>query len=206
MALARIQRKLERRKLSLQVYDCYRPLRAIRDFVRWARKSSDRTRKAEYYPTIKKGALFRRHYISTRSTHPYGNTVDLTIIPLGSKPPRFDPAMPQRACHLPRKMRKRDNSLDFGTGYDCFHPFSGSALPRSRTTARGNRRLLNRLMRAEGFRGYKREWWHFSLPGAGTRRPMDFPVRPVITQRKIAERPEAGPAVFRQVRQVPLAP
>jgi len=177
LALRRVQRRLRKSQLSLKVYDCYRPRRAVRDFVRWARRKGDRIAKAEFYPQIDKTTLFARHFISKHSKHSYGNTVDLTIVPLGSQQPSIAPGQPRKACHLPKARRVPDNSLELGTGFDCFHRWSGNGLPRSKTVAWRNRRLLNRVMRAAGFHGYHREWWHFTLRGAGTDRPMYFPVR-----------------------------
>lgn len=176
-ALRRVQRQLRPMGLSLKVYDCYRPMRAVREFVRWSRDARDTRAKAEFYPTIKKRSLFARRYISKRSKHTRGNTVDLAIVPRGSKPPPYDADAPQKACHKHQTRRAPDNALDFGTGYDCFHANSGWQLPQRNKTAWKNRQLLNRVMGRQGFRGYKREWWHFTLPGAGTRQPMDFVVR-----------------------------
>lgn len=176
-ALRRVQRRLMKRGLSLKVYDCYRPLRAVEDFLRWARRPADQAAKAEFYPTIAKQELFDRGYISERSTHTLGNTVDVTLVPLGSAQPRLDRRRSYGACHLLKARRAPDNSLDFGTGYDCFHRRSGEGLDRSYRRAWQNRRLLDRLMRNVGFHGYRREWWHFTLRGAGAEVPMNFPVQ-----------------------------
>src|SRR5882724_11400848 len=52
-ALAAVQRDLAARGLGLKVFDCYRPVRAVAHFVRWARRAEDNPkRKAEYYPDI----------------------------------------------------------------------------------------------------------------------------------------------------------
>ncbi len=176
-ALARIQHRLSQRGLGLKVYDCYRPARAVRDFIRWARDKHDTKRKAEFYPTLRKGDLFKRRFISMKSKHTLGNTVDLTLIPLGSATPPFDQTAPQLACHGPANTRGRDNSLEFGTGYDCFHARSGRGLEPGHELAWRNRALLTRAMASEGFKNYFREWWHFKLPGAGAGAAMDFPVR-----------------------------
>ncbi len=42
MALAKVQKELEASSLSLKVYDCYRPQRAVDYFVRWAKSSIPR--------------------------------------------------------------------------------------------------------------------------------------------------------------------
>src|SRR6202008_175532 len=53
-ALARVQRDLAGRGLGLKVYDCYRPVRAVQYFVRWAHDTRDTRAKAEFYPDIDK--------------------------------------------------------------------------------------------------------------------------------------------------------
>jgi len=176
-ALISVQKRLRQRGLSLKVYDCYRPVRAVRDFVRWARDVNDRKTKAEFYPLIPKTELFKRHYIARHSKHSRGSTVDLTIVRWPPPPqPRWSPR-DQKGCHLPAAKRYADNSLDFGTGYDCFHTLSHTANPRIRGTARRNRDLLVSEMSRAGFRNYRREWWHFELVNEPFRKEFDFPIR-----------------------------
>src|SRR5512136_990610 len=40
-ALAKVQKELEAQSLSLKVYDCYRPQRAVDHFVKWAKNMND---------------------------------------------------------------------------------------------------------------------------------------------------------------------
>jgi D-ala-D-ala dipeptidase len=49
-ALATVQRKLAGMKLSLIVWDCYRPKRAVEDFLQWSRDPAHAEMKAEFYP------------------------------------------------------------------------------------------------------------------------------------------------------------
>jgi D-alanyl-D-alanine dipeptidase len=51
--------------------------------VRWARDIKDVKRKADFYPDVDKRDLFRLGYISNRSGHSRGSTVDLTLVRLG---------------------------------------------------------------------------------------------------------------------------
>lgn len=58
--------------------------------------------------------------------------------------------------------------VDMGTGFDSFgeasHIDNEESLVRRRLISRealDNRKLLRRLMRAQGFTTYRREWWHF---------------------------------------------
>jgi D-alanyl-D-alanine dipeptidase len=77
-ALKAVQAELTPRGLSLKVYDCYRPARAVAAFVAWAKKPDDPQAKAVHYPALDKAALFPG-YIATRSGHSRGATIDLTL-------------------------------------------------------------------------------------------------------------------------------
>lgn len=177
-ALKKVQKRLVGQGLSLKVYDCYRPQRAVNDFIGWSKSDEDTTTKAEFYPTLKKSTLFKRGYIARRSAHSRGSTVDLTIIKLPpAKQPQFSLAQ-QAACFLERSARFLDNSLDFGTGYDCFHEKSHTRSPLIGDVARKNRSLLIEEMAAVGFDNYSKEWWHFSLRNEPFQKThFDFPIR-----------------------------
>jgi zinc D-Ala-D-Ala dipeptidase len=175
-ALRVVQQGLAHEKLSLKVYDCYRPVRAVRAFEAWADDVADTKMRAEFYPDLDKRSLFSLGYISRNSTHSKGNTVDLAIVPLDSTVPLRDDAAALRSCVLPAAERSADNSLDFGTGYDCFSTLSHTANPAVTGDARRNRDVLVSRMKAQGFRNYAKEWWHFDLPGAGTD-AQDFVIR-----------------------------
>lgn len=176
-ALKRVQAKLRDKKLSLKVYDCYRPKRAVAHFVRWAKDLKDTRMKAEFYPDLPKTQLFKG-YIAKRSGHSRGSTVDLTIVPLPTpKQPAFDKKAPLRSCKAKQPRRWPDNSLDFGTSYDCFDTKSHTASKQVVFQARRNRALLVRLMAEEGFENYRREWWHFTLKNEPYKKTyFDFPV------------------------------
>ncbi|CAM3104364.1 M15 family metallopeptidase [Mycobacterium intermedium] len=49
-ALSRAQRQALERGYSLKVYDCYRPQRAVDEFITWATDLGDQRMKAEFYP------------------------------------------------------------------------------------------------------------------------------------------------------------
>lgn len=177
-ALAKVQARLIPQGLSLKVYDCYRPVQAVQDFVGWAQTAGDERTKGEFYPTIDKSKLFKQGYIARRSAHSRGSTVDLAIVPLPVQAePEFSVSGPMAACHLPKDQRFADNSLDFGTGYDCFHELSHTKNPSITGAARDNRNLLVSEMARAGFTNYSREWWHFSLADEPYRKQQfDFPV------------------------------
>jgi D-alanyl-D-alanine dipeptidase len=153
-ALADVARDLASRGLVLKVFDCYRPTRAVANFVRWARDIGDVAGKREFYPEIDKRTLFADGYISSRSGHSRGSTLDLTLAGADGR------------------------ELDMGTPFDFFSPRSWPAAASVSGEAKANRALLAAAMRRRGFRPYDREWWHFTL----SREPFpdtyfDFPVR-----------------------------
>src|ERR1700692_3352092 len=53
-ALAAVQKKLTEKKLSLIVWDCYRPKRAVADFLGWSRDPAHTETKTEFYPRTDK--------------------------------------------------------------------------------------------------------------------------------------------------------
>lgn len=173
-ALAKVQARLVSQGFSLKVYDCYRPVRAVRDFYRWSKDAADDKMEGEFYPTLSKRKLFPLGYIADRSRHSLGNTVDVTIVPKDSKVPQYSAEAPLKACTLPKAERRPDNSLDFGTGYDCFNALSHTASAKISDDAKKNRALLVREMKAVGFRNYAKEWWHFDLKGGGDGKRYDF--------------------------------
>jgi len=178
-ALAKVQSQLAAKKLSLIVWDCYRPTRATADFVRWTKDPQDTKMKAEFYPRIDKSQIFELGYLSSRSAHSRGSTVDLGIAPMGAKVPKFDPAARLTSCVAGKVERYEDGALDFGTGYDCMDELSATASTSVSPEARKNRFMLRDLMVAAGFRPYRREWWHFELIDEPfPNKSFDFPIRP----------------------------
>lgn len=163
-ALARVQAELKGFSLSLKIYDCYRPQRAVDHFVRWAKNIDDVKTRMEFYPTVDKRNLFRDGYIASRSGHSRGSTVDLTIVPVPvPAQAEYTPGQPLQECYLPADRRFRDNSVDMGTGFDCFHELSHPENPKVGLPQRMNRMLLKVLMDKHGFKNYDKEWWHFTL-------------------------------------------
>ena len=162
-ALEAVQRKLAEKKLSLVVWDCYRPRRAVDDFLQWSRDPTHSEMKAEFYPRTEKQKLFAFGYLASRSAHSRGSTVDLGIVPttFASAPP--DPSQPLKACTSPKGERFEDGAIDFGTGYDCLDVLAHTSNARAGDTALRNRQTLRSYMQGAGFRPYPREWWHFVL-------------------------------------------
>jgi len=163
--LARVQQAVVAQGYTLKVYDCYRPQRAVNDFVRWARRLRDQRMKREFYPRVDKSRLFADGYIAERSGHSRGSTVDLTLVKL---PARRQPKWTRGrfglvSCFAPYDERFPDNTVDMGTGYDCFDTLSHTLDPRIQGVQRENRLRLKTAMEAAGFTNYENEWWHYTL-------------------------------------------
>ena len=161
-ALAKAQALLMADGLTLVMFDCYRPRRAVADFVDWAGQS-DQT-DARWHPSVARRDLLPEGYIARRSGHSRGSTVDLGIAPVA------DPATSDVACGALAE------TLDFGTGFDCLDPLSRTASKTIGAGAQANRRMLVDAMRSAGFTNYSREWWHFTLAGEPFKQGFDFPV------------------------------
>lgn len=183
-ALASAQRSFVKRGYTLKVYDCYRPQRAVNHFVRWAKQLDDQRMKAEFYPRVDKSRLFEDGYIAEKSGHSRGSTVDLTLTELPAPPTRpYVPGEPLTDCAAPKGERFPDNSLDTGTGFDCFDTLSHTDDPRIKGEQRANRLLLKNTLEKAGFTNLPEEWWHFThQPETFPDTYFDFPV----TRRSLA--------------------
>lgn len=163
-ALKKVEEDLKPFSLSLKIYDCYRPQRAVNHFVRWAKDIADVRTKKEFYPTVDKSRLFVDGYIAEKSGHSRGSTLDLTIIPVSAPAQEvYKPGQELFPCFLPAAKRFGDNSVDMGTGFDCFHNLAHTANKDILLGQRVNRLLLKSLMEKHGFVNYELEWWHFTF-------------------------------------------
>ena len=101
---------------------------------------NDTLKKKEYYPNVPKSELFKRGYISSKSGHSRGSSVDLTIIHIST-----------------------GKELDMGSPFDFFGTESHPHYKKIGVDQKKNRFLLRKVMIEKGFRPYKNEWWHFTL-------------------------------------------
>jgi D-alanyl-D-alanine dipeptidase len=154
-ALKKVQDELERLGFGLLIYDAYRPQRATDYFIRWSQDENDEAMKMQYYPNVDKKDLFAKGYISVKSGHSRGSTVDLTIVSLKTK-----------------------QILNMGSPYDLFDDLSSLENTEGITKNQHSlRMLLKRRMEKHGWQSYEKEWWHFTLkdePFPDTY--FDFPV------------------------------
>jgi zinc D-Ala-D-Ala dipeptidase len=176
-ALETVQRKLAEKKLSLIVWDCYRPKRAVDDFLQWSQDPAHTEMKTEFYPRTDKEKLFELGYLAKRSAHSRGSTVDLGIVPAASSfaaPP--NPPLPLKPCTSPKGERFEDGTIDFGTGYDCLDVLANTSNSLAGEVALHNRQMLKSTMEGAGFRPYAKEWWHFELADEPFHDGFDFGV------------------------------
>ena len=174
-ALAAAQRDVAAFGLGMMVYDCYRPQRAVDDFVAWAREPAGTATDPRYHPVVPRSELFQRGYIAARSGHSRGSTVDLTLVPVG---PRQRAAAPPHDCRSIDGPLAPDGSLNMGTTFDCFDERAHAADARASAEVRRNRLLLRTVMEKHGFVAYPQEWWHFTLAAEPfPKTAFDFEIR-----------------------------
>lgn len=142
-SLKKVQTELREYGLSLKIFDAYRPQQAVDCFIKWAHKPEDHKTKALYYPNELKENLFKNDYISAKSGHSRGSTVDLTLIYIDKK--------------------KSDAELDMGSKFDYFGKESWGNYANCTPMQKANRLLLKLIMEKHGFNPYPYEWWHFTL-------------------------------------------
>ena len=155
-ALREVERDLRAQGLRLQVFDCYRPARSVRAFVRWAAEAAEPVIQAAYHPALDKRELVP-DYISDRSGHSKGATVDLTLL---------------------RCQADGCEPLDMGTPFDFFDPRANTDHPGLAPEQRESRDRLRAAMARHGFENYPLEWWHYTLElEPPPERFLDVPVR-----------------------------
>ena len=146
LALVKVQQELKENGYCLKIFDAYRPQRAVDHFISWARNPADTLKKADFYPEEDKKDLFSLGYISTRSGHSRGSTVDLTMVDYAT-----------------------GKEVDMGGSYDHFGEVSHHAFSQLTPEQKNNRNLLKRVMMKYGFQPYSQEWWHYTF------QPEPFP-------------------------------
>src|SRR5256885_11435388 len=119
LALKNIQQELAKQKLSLKMFDCYRPARAVADMVRWSRNGKETAAERRYNPAFAKADLFRLGYIAAYSGHSTGAALDLSLVDLtADNSATFDLQKAYADCTAPVEARAPEGSIDMGTGYD----------------------------------------------------------------------------------------
>ncbi|MNB65231.1 D-alanyl-D-alanine dipeptidase [compost metagenome] len=139
-ALKKVSDEVASKGYGIKIYDAYRPQKAVNDFIAWSKESSDIKMKQRYYPRLDKKNLFRLGFIATKSGHSRGSTVDITLVNL-----------------------RTGKLVDMGGPHDFFGELSYYNYPLLTNTQKQNRKLLKDAMEQAGFKGYSKEWWHFTL-------------------------------------------
>lgn len=156
-ALQRVESSLRTQSMRLRIFDCYRPVRAVQDFVAWAADLADQRTRAQHYPRLDKSALLG-DYIAPTSGHSRGATLDLTL----------------ERCDS----HSRCAPIDMGTDFDFFDTRANTDSPDVSAQQRDNRQLLRAAMEQQGFRNYPMEWWHYTFqPEPSKDTAYDFPVK-----------------------------
>ena len=162
VSLKRAADSLRTQGYTLKIFDAYRPARAVTHFVRWGKDLKDAKNKSEYYPNIDKSVLFSEGYISSKSTHSSGSTLDLTIVDSVT-----------------------GEEVDMGSPFDFFGEISHGDTKLITLPQTKNRHILCEAMKNAGFSPITTEWWHFKLqkePYPNKR--FDFPVKAAIADEK----------------------
>lgn len=153
-ALREVSDDLAEQGYRLKIYDAYRPQSAVDHFKRWAANLEEVSMKECFYPELDKSVLFVQGYISSKSGHSRGSTVDLTLFDMDA-----------------------GRELDMGGTFDYFGERSHPGYPGLTEEQAANRKVLRDAMLSHGFKGINTEWWHFTLrdePYPDTY--FDFPV------------------------------
>lgn len=139
-ALLKVSEEVEKQGYRIHIYDAYRPVKAVEQFIEWSKDAEDKEMKEEFYPNIDKSELFSLGYLSKKSAHSRGSTVDLTLVD-----------------------NTTDKPLDMGGSYDLLDERSHYATILITKEQKENRKLLKQAMEQAGFKAYSKEWWHFVL-------------------------------------------
>jgi D-alanyl-D-alanine dipeptidase len=174
--LKKAQTTLKERGLSLKVYDCYRPQKAVDAFVAWANGPEPGVKR--FFPRVPKGELLKKGYIEPVSHHSRGIAVDVTLTVDGAVAKPFDPLANYGGCISPAAMRAPDSSLDLGTGFDCFDEIAAYDSRGITPPQKKLRGALYEVMAKHGFRNYPGEWWHFALGGSEKAPVLNVDVTP----------------------------
>jgi D-alanyl-D-alanine dipeptidase len=139
-ALKKVSDVLEKKGYLLVIYDAYRPQKGVNHFVTWSKDTKDVKMKKEFYPLLNKRSLFKLGFISSKSGHTRGSTIDLSLV-----------------------HKSTGKEVDMGGTYDFFGDISNHGTKLISKQQTNNRNLLKNAMVKYGFKPYSKEWWHYTL-------------------------------------------
>lgn len=162
IALSKVQLQVNSDGFNLVVYDSYRPQRAVNHFIRWTEDETDQKTKSWFYPNIEKSKIFELGYLSKRSGHSRGSTIDLSLIEQNKN-------LHKIAAHSRKLLDNSeitfldDGSLDMGSSFDLLDSASHYENNLISDKHKARRNYLKDTMVKHGFKPYSKEWWHFTL-------------------------------------------
>lgn len=124
----------------LKVFDAYRPVSAVKQFILWGIEDQDVRMKPYFYPTLEKQSLFQDGYIAKQSSHSRGSAIDLTLLDM-----------------------RTGREVDMGSPFDLFDEASHPDYRGVTEEQYENRMILRKAMTRNGFLPLACEWWHFML-------------------------------------------
>ena len=151
--LARMQKELLPKGLSLTVYDAYRPQKAVDFFTQWSLMPDTPLAKKHHYPNVDKKDFDALSYLSRTSSHSKGTAVDLTLVDLNHR------ALVKRPEDFLGHFDAQ--SVDMGVGYLCFDEKSWHSYSNITDAQKRNRATLLELMISHGFEPLDTEFWHY---------------------------------------------
>ena len=139
-ALREVSDEVNVQGYRLKIFDAYRPVSAVRHFMRWGIEDLDLRMKPFFYPELAKQVLFKEGYIASQSSHSRGSTVDLTLLDMTT-----------------------GKEVDMGSPFDMFSEISHPDYKGITREQYENRIFLQNVMVRHGFQPIYCEWWHFTL-------------------------------------------
>ena len=124
----------------LKVFDAYRPVSAVKQFILWGIEDQDVRMKPYFYPTLEKQPLFQDGYIAKQSSHSRGSAIDLTLLDM-----------------------RTGREVDMDSPFDLFDEASHPDYRGVTEEQYENRMILRKAMTRNGFLPLACEWWHFML-------------------------------------------
>ena len=178
-ALKQVQADLAASNLSLKVYDCYRPTRAVQAMAQWAGDGRNSAATKRYFPKLRKENLFALGYIASRSEHSAGTTADLTIVEKDHPPvAAFDRMASYGPCTGPAAQRSPDDSIDMGTGLRLFRRGEPHREHRHQRRAAAPAQRAGRRDGEAGIPQLPPRMVALHVPEFGARRAVQFSDRP----------------------------
>ena len=139
-ALKAVSSELFVQGYRLKVFDAYRPVCAVKQFVLWGLEDQDIRMKPYFYPQLEKQELFIKGYIAARSSHSRGSAIDLTLFNM-----------------------QTGKEVNMGSPFDLFSPVSHPDCKDITQEQYENRMILRSAVIRGGFEPIDCEWWHFML-------------------------------------------